>query len=74
MHYSSAEFRVWRYSCPDEEPRLVSPTGGEIQNRLKVAQDELVEFRNGLQAHLSECAECKGDGATMQECSKPSSL
>jgi hypothetical protein len=71
MHYCSAEFRVWRYSYPDAEPRLVSPIGFELQNRLKVAQDELVEFRNGLQIHLGECAECKADGATTPpKCSK----
>jgi hypothetical protein len=65
MHYCSAEYRVWRYSNPDVEPRLVIPTGNELLNRLKVAQDELVEFRNELQHHLGECAECKVDGTAM---------
>jgi hypothetical protein len=70
MHFCSAKYRVWRYSNPDTDPRLVSPTGNELQNRLEVAQAELIEFGNHLQSHLSECADCKTtEQAKLPECS-----
>jgi len=72
MHFCSAEFRVKRYANPDAEPRLVIPLGNELQNRLEVARKELIEFRNQLQSHLSECAECKANGTdTLPDCLSP---
>ena len=53
-----AERRVLRYARPEEEPRLVTPQGVELKERLSRARIEERDTRLAMQNHKRVCIVC----------------
>jgi hypothetical protein len=50
--------RIRRYAKPDEEPKLVHPTGHRLVNRLDEARTDEIEARLAMEEHKKTCKDC----------------